>query len=353
MAPIHEHVRKETAIKAIPAKLWVDVGNPDMLAAAQRSLMSAREFNQLDVDPILGRVTKRSRHKSKLIDEINYVRLLPNDVGVLFPRLLDFSTDWHDPFVTMEYYGYPSLSEVFVYEGVDAGIWERLFEHLLAVIERGFLRHEHPLAAGALSEMCVGKTKQRLAALTKGAAPAELLRLIGTDDDVVVNGRRLQPLARLWPKLEEAVAALEKSGRGTIIHGDLCFSNILYDLRSRIVKLVDPRGSFGAQGIYGDIRYDIAKLYHSVAGLYDFIVNDLFHIDVVENVVHLDIRGRPQHAEIRERFERVFFSRFARNEIVLLTGLLFVSMPPLHADAPRRQIAMYVRGLELLNEALS
>jgi hypothetical protein len=131
----------------------------------------------------------------------------------------------------------------------------------------------------------------------------------------------------------------------------LCLSNILYDLRSRVCKFIDPRGSFGSAGIYGDPRYDVAKLYHSIYGLYDFITNDLFHVEIDGNRVVLDIRSRPQHAQIQKRFEKVFFAEFDRREILLITGLLFASMPALHYDAPRRQMAMYARALQLFGEA--
>jgi hypothetical protein len=39
--------------------------------------------------------------------------------------------------------------------------------------------------------------------------------------------------------------------------------------------------------------------------------------------------------------------------VLFITSLLFLSMPALHYDAPRRQLAMYVRGLQLLDEAVS
>ena len=55
-------------------------------------------------------------------------------------------------------------------------------------------------------------------------------------------------------------------------------------------------------------------------------------------------------AQIRDRFERTFFSRFDRQQILLITALLFASMPALHYEAPRRQAAMYLRALELLDE---
>jgi hypothetical protein len=120
-----------------------------------------------------------------------------------------------------------------------------------------------------------------------------------------------------------------------------------------VCKLLDPRGSFGTAGIYGDPRYDVAKLYHSIYGLYDFITNDLFRVSVDGAQVELNIRIRPQHREIQKRFEKVFFSEFDRREILLITGLLFASMPALHYDAPRRQLAMYARALELFGEVFS
>jgi hypothetical protein len=137
------------------------------------------------------------------------------------------------------------------------------------------------------------------------------------------------------------------------VHGDLCLSNILYDLRSRVCKLVDPRGSFGTAGIYGDPRYDVAKLYHSIYGLYDFITNDLFHVAIDGTRVDLEIRSRQQHEQIQRRFEKVFFAEFDRREILLITALLFASMPALHYEAPRRQMAMYARALELFAEVYS
>ena len=121
----------------------------------------------------------------------------------------------------------------------------------------------------------------------------------------------------------------------------------------RICKFIDPRGSFGVPGIYGDPRYDVAKIYHSVYGLYDFITNDLFDVTIDGQAIVLDIRVRPLHDDVCRRFERTFFKAFDRRKVLLLTGLLFASMPALHYDSPKRQIAMYARAVQLLNEALS
>lgn len=63
-----------------------------------------------------------------------------------------------------------------------------------------------------------------------------------------------------------------------IIHGDLCFANIMVDNTFSFIKVIDPRGKFGDFDIYGDYRYELAKLFHSVDGKYDFIIKDLFTI---------------------------------------------------------------------------
>ena len=116
---------------------------------------------------------------------------------------------------------------------------------------------------------------------------------------------------------------------------------------------MDPRGSFGEKGIYGDIRYDIAKLYHSVHGLYDFIIDDMFHIKHHGNRIQYEVYISEANIEIRRLFEMTFFQHFNRTEIMLIEGLLFVTMGVFHYDKPLRQLAMYTTGIKIWNEVLN
>src|SRR5262249_49070137 len=150
-----------------------------------------RAFNELTIDPILGTITKRSRNVEKFIDEINYLRLLPRDLAVLFPRVVDYSVSWDSPFVTLEYYGYPSLAEAYVFEHVDPGVWERIFVPLRSIIAERFMAHRQPLPEGALHQMIVGKTRTRLARLE---GPVELVRLVAHEGSIRINGRSVQNL---------------------------------------------------------------------------------------------------------------------------------------------------------------
>ncbi|MEO7360576.1 MAG: sugar phosphate nucleotidyltransferase, partial [Gemmatimonadaceae bacterium] len=130
LSQIIERVNRSAPVRLVGARDWLDVGNPDRQAQAHQALLQTRAFNELEIDPIMGTITKRSSNSEKFIDEINYLRLLPPDLSVLFPRVLGFSTEWDNPWIKLEYYGYPTLSEVFLFENVDPGVWERVFTHV-------------------------------------------------------------------------------------------------------------------------------------------------------------------------------------------------------------------------------
>ena len=136
----------------------------------------------------------------------------------------------------------------------------------------------------------------------------------------------------------------------TPIHGDFCLTNLLYDQRSRIVKMIDPRGIFSLPGIYGDSRYDVAKIYHSILSGYDYIISDKFSVNVHNNLVECKIHKTKHHDEIAEMTQELLTPNLVeRHQIRVIESLLFLSMLPLHEDRPDRQLAMISIGLELFN----
>lgn len=193
-----------------------------------------------------------------------------------------------------------------------------------------------------------------------------------------------------------AISALAPCKLGQI-HGDLHFDNILVDLRipeQPFIKLIDPRGFPGG----GDFMYDVAKLFHSCHGKYDMI--DAGYLDTGEAV--LDTRdsadedgpadvvygqleqvdwvtvpaagGSQNLVTIHRRVvtEQHFSGYDAvhrwlldwleanlehgedtnwRSRIYLTEAVHFCTMAPFHIRrSPQRVAAIYLRGLELLNE---
>lgn len=135
------------------------------------------------------------------------------------------------------------------------------------------------------------------------------------------------------------------------LHGDLCFSNVLYDSRADNIKIIDPRGinADNELTLLGDQKYDLAKLCHSFIGLYDFIIADNFEITENEQIgVELSFDCDEQILAMADVFwQREFIPNFDNRDILPLTVLLFLSMLPLHSDKPLRQKAMLANALRL------
>lgn len=139
----------------------------------------------------------------------------------------------------------------------------------------------------------------------------------------------------------------------TIVHGDYCFSNILFDINNQIIRLIDPRGSFGVKGSYGDPRYDMAKLRHSAHELYDFILADMFELRETEAGFEGEIYADNIASQVGDTLDKMILELgYDLDEIRFIEGLLFISMLPIHHGQPQRQKMMLLTGLSLLNEVL-
>lgn len=335
-------------LRARFARDWLDFGHVDRLAEARRRLLQPRSFNTLTVNPVLHTITKVSENATKLRDELDWYLALPDDLKVLAPRVVSHRRTGDRLELVQEYYGYPTLAELYVYADLHPDTWASILRRIL-LIHAEFRRHAGTLSAGAVRSVYVDKTRERLAALARDPWWAELL----ARDTIDYNGRRLRNLGALEAQWTARAAALAEDAPISVIHGDFCFSNILFDQQSQITRLIDPRGSFGEKGVHGDARYDVAKLRHSVAGQYDFITADMFEVDERAGAFTARTFAGPHAAAVAAAFDRMLEDTgYALDDIRFIEGLLFVSMVPLHADRPQRQRMMYLTGLALLNDVL-
>ena len=109
------------------------------------------------------------------------------------------------------------------------------------------------------------------------------------------------PLSR-YSSFRKAIWDIVKVDEYNVIHGDPTFSNTLVDKDNQI-WLIDPRGSFGDTKIYGDRRYDWAKLYYSAVGNYDSMNSKKFVVHtrdgkVPEVQLYMDSNGYEEYADM-------------------------------------------------------
>jgi dTDP-glucose pyrophosphorylase len=337
---------KEKPIQTRHAKEWYDFGHIDNLLNAKRNLMRPRYFNQLEINPVLNTIKKNSENTEKLRDELDWYLQIPDELKALTPRILHYETQGNQVEITQEYYGYPTLSEIYVYSDLHPENWMIILRHLIRIHEQ-FCKYKVVMPSDTLVDMYITKTEKRLTSLMQSQYWSNLLNR----KEVIYNGKIYQNFGLLRPFIETVVEEMKQDFSPCIIHGDFCFSNILYDFANQIVRLIDPRGSFGVKGIYGDPRYDMAKLRHSVAGMYDFIVSDLFDVRESEDGFQGEIFNMQNLSPVIENFDQKLLENgYNVQHIKLIEGLLFISMLPLHQDYPKRQLMMFLTGIVRLNE---
>ena len=99
-----------------------------------------------------------------------------------------------------------------------------------------------------------------------------------TEKTIRVNCRDCRNVFYYRDKLEKALSRI-KCDEFEFIHGDCTFSNLMIRDNGEPV-LIDPRGYFGFSEIFGDERYDWAKLYYSIVGNYDRFNLKKFTLDI-------------------------------------------------------------------------
>ena len=119
-------------------------------------------------------------------------------------------------------------------------------------------------------------------------------------------------------------------------HGDLQFDNIIYNDDSFIddnFKLIDWRQSYGDMTKYGDIYYDLAKLYGGMLISYFDIKQNNFSYEKINNNINLKYKTSKNLKLTKDYFEKwVVENNYSLSKIKTITFLIYVSMLPLHDD---------------------
>lgn len=340
---------RKNPLKAVLTSHWFDIGHLDRYYDTQIEVKS-REFNHIMIDKDRGILRKTSDDKNKFIGEVLWYLKLPADIAYVRPRIFSFSTDYNAPYVSMEYYSYHTLHELFLYGDLSNSQWKDIFRRIRFVCD-DFKRYTVRDASikSSLEDMYLLKTINRLNKLRIDERFSCFFK-----SPVHVNGKLYLSLENICAKLQDIIPQmLYDVDSFSIIHGDLCFANIMVDSNLSFIKVIDPRGKFGSFDIYGDIRYELAKLFHSVDGKYDFIIKDLFEVNYDLETASLNyiIQDRKRDYDLYRLFLEIFKIEIGDDikKIELIEALLFLSMIPLHSESLNHQMVMLGTGLDILN----
>lgn len=192
-----------------------------------------------------------------------------------------------------------------------------ILEKLIASLKKLHKSEQIPADSFSIKEAYYNKTMDRLSKI-------EDMIPFGRDREIVINGKKCRNVYYHKRELEKKLEKL-KCDKFSFIHGDCTFSNMM--LRENGVPvLIDPRGYFGYIELYGDVRYDWAKMYYSIVGNYDrFNLKD-FRLSLSEDPrlgVQLEIGSNHWEDMEKDFFELTGADEY---EIKLLHAVIWLSL---------------------------
>ena len=347
ISTIIKKLKKDENIVTYIAQKWHDVGHLENYFSTKRFVLKTRYFNSLQFDDLGKNVVKTSQDNTKLINEINWYKNIPNDILELVPKIKDSDVS-SNPFLKLEYVKHPTLSELWLYSDFPSEFWKNIIQGLLDITQI-FKKHKENVSEHEYYSIYFQKTVDRIDELINNN---KIFKEIFDDEYISVNGIKLKNWSLIRDKIEQRIDELYNKDDNCLIHGDLYFSNILYDSGTNKYKLIDPRGRWG-NGISGDIKYDIAKIRHSVVGGFDTITNGLYTVTYEKTSgIGINVFEPTNYQIISKELDTQIEKYWNLDKIKMIEGLLFISMLPLHEDNFERQLAFFTIGIKRLNEIL-
>lgn len=322
--------------------VWLDFGHINSFYHSRSWITTQRSFNDLEIDSHV--VKKKSKiNPKKIIAEGRWFENIPPDLRLYTPSFLGLNTgtkDYKDAFYKIEYLYLLPLSDLYVFCNLRNDFWENIFKKISIIIKNFSEYRPNNLCYDDFEQMnkiYLTKTIKRIEEFSLQVNSKNFNSEINTLKEIAIETSRF-------------IKHVSSEDIG-ILHGDFCFSNLLYNNRSEAVKCIDPRGlNIDDQfSIYGDRRYDLAKLYHSVVGFYDYIIAGRYSYTNNDNE-DISINGGDDYQnEIIKSFNKLIIepSGYEEKEILAITIHLFISMLPLHSDNPKRQRAFITNAFRL------
>lgn len=268
-----------------------------------RNVKNSRSFN--DVQMSKTTVFKKSKvEREKIIKEINWFSSLPAEIEIYTPRILEYNMfDEEGAWYKMEKVLSPSLREVYLFLDGSKETWGSIFDSMFDVLKEmesfGYKNN--------FMHSVYNKTQTRI-----------------DNINIPVENKIINEFMEMFSTY---IGSYE---RPSLMHGDFCFSNLLYDFQHNRITMIDPRGE-----MLGDHYYEVAKIMHSVLFDYDFIDSELY-LNMFSNTVIYN-QGKEPVKELFLEYLDKYYNKEEQKYIYLICASLFLSMIPLHSHNTTNQ----------------
>lgn len=310
--------------------------------------------------------------KNKFFDEIIWMLKAQKLITENVPKIVEYSLDMENLWMKYEIVNEKSVHDIFLNtkSRLDSSFWndfalssKELFNSLRKIKPLVFIKEEWQ------KEVYNFSIKRQIESIKKMSLDPKF-RTFFKKDDIFINNFRYPSLKKIYEYLEKKNVELEFSDKKDVndifyilsnptedricfTHLDLVFGNIFFNKKTKNVKIIDPRGSYNNNHDFGDIYYDYAKYFQSIYGLYDFIAEDKFEIDINEKESNITykIEQPKNYNAIKKAFEP-FFEDINIDVIKLVEAFQFLTMVPAHMDNYKRQIIELCIGIQHIYEVI-
>ena len=334
------------ANERIVSDAFVDLSDINNFRTFITSGFEARFFNALKGDDYT--VVKTSDNVWKLSREYNYFTLLPDEMKQYFATVYNYRETEGSASYTIERYHMTDLALRYVHGAISEeefrAVMERLFHFISIRKVRQVSDEEYSNNA---NELYINKVEKRIEELKKLPQYERIQKYIEQGTDY----KDIDEIFARYRTLYDRISSPKRFMKVHVVgHGDLCFSNILYNHDAALLKLIDPKGALEEDELYMNPYYDIAKLSHSVWGSYDYFNSDLYEIELDSNM-KLKLRVDSDN----EKYIKIFREYLAKNNIDenlvrLYEASLFLSMLPLHIDREKKVFGFVLNAIDILDE---
>jgi len=253
-----------------------------------------RSFNQIIVSSM--DIVIKKGNSEKLMGEIYWYKHIPNSIQDLFPVFIKESTNSY----TIEKINGIALSYIHLKESLTQEILINFLNIINRIHNSNLIKYDNKSDNLNIYANYIPKIKERYKSYEYSKFKD--------------NEKIYDMLIDYFEKYEE-----NKSAIFSVIHGDPVFSNIIMTSNMEF-KLIDMRGKQGdIYTIYGDKLYDYAKIYQSLIGYDEILLDKTVNMEYKSNLINI--------------FSEYVINKFnldVLKSIKMITNSLLFTLIPLH-----------------------
>ncbi len=321
-------------------KYVLNLQEPKVLLDLFASSFDTRHFNHIEQDDVYFIKTSTSNEKMKR--EYDFFTGLPLQLKPFFPQVGEYQSKGTVSSYQIERVFAFNASTLLIHNAINPDVFLRLLDMIAFYLKRcNENTNDHKDTKAIYSMYFVEKVRARFEVFKTLPCFEKINRLW-------VHYSKKSCQDYMTEFLETMEKAIQKASHPKLVfsHGDLCLSNILFDIETGSIKLIDPRGKQDSDGYELPEAYDLAKLSHSILGGYDYIMAGYADIRVTKDlVIEQRFRSLPVYDEVlKQLFSKWASARIPLPFLRLCEASLFFSMSPLHSDHSSHILSHWISG---------